>query len=242
MKKMAFLILVAMIFASFAACSAVPVSAAGDETKIAVTEALKVTSAVQNIWQQTYKSTITGRIKNQTSEELTNIVITVNVKTNTLGNTGTLVLTITKIAANATHTINTVTDTEENFETVVSLSATINGGAPFTLSNTPTIVSSPNNNGDGGNDWIYGVLGAIIIIAIPTVIVIYFVSKKKRERMMQQAAAAKRAQQAAPQVIVVSAPSQPAAPQKKFVKCEFCGTVNDDTDLKCQNCGSALKR
>jgi len=287
-----FCVAVTAVFAQAGAAAGRNAAAAGDGDKIAVTTKLTVTSAVQNVLKQTYKSTVKGAVKNQTSETLTNIVITLNVKTNTLEKTGTLTLTIARIAANQTYTINSTADTGDNFETVVSLSATIAGGASFTLSNTvaaappPPSGSNNGNNGGGGNNSvgnnsgnggvIGGVVTGVVIGLIIVCILVWYVNKKRRENEEAQARQARRealdeavrqgtvvkvrhgrrseyipvAQQqpqvitvAPPQVnVTVNAPAQTTTPEKRILRCGFCGNDNYSDQLKCTACGATLRK
>ncbi|MDR3263549.1 MAG: zinc ribbon domain-containing protein [Clostridiales bacterium] len=85
-----------------------------------------------------YNSVFGGAIKNNTAVTLYDVKVTVGVKTAVVGKTGSHIITIASIAAGQTYTINTAVETDDNFETVTTLSAQIDSGSSFTFSNYGT--------------------------------------------------------------------------------------------------------
>ena len=262
MKKVTVtLALLIMAMASFSLFGNVgTVAAAKDSESIVVTTPLKVTSSVQSATAQTYITTVTGKIKNTTNGTLENIEITLNVKTSFLGITGTFVLTIPSISAGQVYTVNHDTYTTENFETVVSLSAKINGGLSFALSNS--VAAQPATNTptqkptDSEKPVNLGLWAGIIIAAAVAITVLVLVIKYKneqREEDLREEARARKAAQYQPVVNVTVAPpapnvnvsvntppAQPTAPPTAIGYCPFCGFKGAVQSNKCPNCSGNL--
>ncbi|MDD4276217.1 MAG: hypothetical protein PHO33_04495 [Clostridia bacterium] len=92
-----------------------------------------------------YTVTVSGKIKNETTLSINNIVIILDVKTAWLGVTGVLQLTIPgTIAAGATYTIIMSGDFAEKFAKVEKISVRINNGTAFEITNPE--ISSPSDD------------------------------------------------------------------------------------------------
>ena len=173
-----------LLMAAFALKPFSPAEAATN--KVLITQTFKVTSAVQGTGLlQKYKTTITGQIKNDTDTAYQDIVITLNVKTSTLGVTGQLLVNIATLNAGQTYAINEVQDTTENFEAVTSYSATASG-ATLTLSLPSSNTGSNSSGNTGGNSGGGGGLsdGAIagIVIGVVAVGVLIFILNRIYKR------------------------------------------------------------
>jgi len=207
--------------------------------KVLITQNFKITSSVQGIIKQTYKTTITGQIKNDNKTAYQDIVITLNVKTNNLGKTGQLFVNITALSAGQTYTINEVQDTDENFETVTSYSATASGAA-LTLS----LPLSSRTDGLGG-----GVIAGIVIGIVAVIVIVFVIIKinadiKKGKRRWRWGTTKESASNATViNNITVAAPSAPAPAASAptvLMKCPYCSAKNNVAAGKCSNCGAQL--
>ncbi|MDR0832491.1 MAG: hypothetical protein LBM99_06305 [Bacillales bacterium] len=99
---------------------------------IKIVSALKVTSSVTNVFTQTYNTTITGKIRNDTTTTYTNVVFEFEVETTTLGQKAILSLTISSLSP-GDKTINSSTATKGNFEKINSVIVKIQGMNNFFL-------------------------------------------------------------------------------------------------------------
>jgi len=143
-------------------------------------EEFTVSSKVQNVLLQTYRSTIKAEIVNNTDQPMTNVVFTIGVKTNTLGNAGTATITVPYIAANSKKTISTVLDSNQNYETVTSVSYTADGIASTTIANEVP-------SADSGA--VAGVICGFVAIIVIVIVIVVIIKKKRRNRERAEASA-----------------------------------------------------
>ncbi|MDR3293240.1 MAG: zinc ribbon domain-containing protein [Clostridiales bacterium] len=156
-------------------------SAAATVDDITVVTEIKVTSKKKVTLD--YESTFTGAIKNNTGAAITNVKLTIDVKTAVLGKVGSYTVTIASIGAGATHILNAATETSDNFETVTGVKAQIGTGASFSLrnvsgstSNTPTTPSTGGGTGGDGDEpmGVGGIIGTILGVIV-FLVILYFV-------------------------------------------------------------------
>lgn len=211
----------------------IPKSSDGD---IIIKEEISITSTVQNSLLQEYTSTITGVIKNNTNSDLENIILTFNVETDFLHNKGTLSAEIPKIKASSEFVINLNFDTNQNFETILSIRMQINGGDSFVL-----------ENDSGGMNIIF----ILSFICLGIGFACISSTKKTNKQLEKQIETINDNEESIQSDREIDDLEHELKKQKliseinnyKKVKviCKYCGTTNDNHDKKCQNCGAIIE-
>jgi hypothetical protein len=109
---------------------------------------------------------VTGTIKNNTATAYSDIVLTLSVKTGTLGKTGTVQVTVPSLAAGREYAVNATVATTENFEQVTDVTATA-GGAALPLHASQTAPKTPAEvNGAAVTVGCLAVAGLILVVAV----------------------------------------------------------------------------
>ncbi|MDR3318106.1 MAG: zinc ribbon domain-containing protein [Clostridiales bacterium] len=224
------LLFLSIVWVLMTAATAFTANAAGDGD-LQITEKLTVTSKVKNVLSQTYDSAFGGKIKNVSAEALSDITLTVSVKTKTLNQTGSFTITIPQIAAGKVYSINSTAESEANFEEITAVTARIGNGAEFTLSNATS--TNPANN---ATPAILGAAGGVIILVIVLLIVVRV--RRNGNNYNRQIQSQSQTQN---QNIVVNVVAPAPQPAEALTACRYCGAKNPASAPSCSNCGAILK-
>lgn len=257
--RVKFIIITAILCLGFSimAITNAPKNSANSNEQISVVRAIDVSSNVTNVLSQTYNSTVTGKIKNNTNNALNNIVLRVKVKTDFLQHTGTLTINISTIPAKEEYSISEIFSTTENFETVTTVECQINGLG----------FAGINNNLDEATSWQWYltlaiVSGVLFLIALlPIILVAHQERVEEREReeearaiklqemkqtMLEQQKLEnekKKIELELQQVnlgIKRAKLEQQKLESNKPIYCPYCGSKNDPEDKKCHTCGANM--
>ncbi len=237
---------------------------------LSLEEVFSVTSNVQNVLLQTYKTTVKAKIRNNTDKALENVVFNIGVETTTLKNQGSYALKIPYIAPNSVYTVNNTVDSDQNFENITSLSYSINGGAVKSISN---VKATKDVDNEGISTYmIFVVLASLFMIAIVVILIVDW-RKRADARIAAEVAAAhknddwlpwgvpvenkektkleiakielekekEKSQQAKARADIEKAKVDKAKMEReKLIVCPYCGSKIKNNEGRCPNCGGDL--
>ena len=227
-----------------------------NKTDVSVSQEIVVSSSVNNVIQQTYTSTITGAVKNNTDKVLNDVKIIISVETTALNHKGTFTIDIGTMQAGEEIYINDVRATEENFEKVKEVRYQVADGEKKYV---------VNGDGVAYNLW-------AILYLLPTLLFAYLsikVAKSLRwERRKRSVVAANPTPQPTKDDTLTYIIAQQQENERRRIElesqrvkvdltraefeqqkevnarpryCGYCGTKNDANAPKCVNCGSTME-